>query len=46
MKLAYLIGLASIMLASIAYLMLNGEDGYGKLEATLHGVPAWFFGEN
>jgi|TARA_R100001440_G_scaffold45403_2_gene65110 hypothetical protein len=46
MKLAYLIGVVCISVAIIFDLIINGADGYEDLEATLHSVPAWLFGEN
>tara|TARA_R100000655_G_scaffold52617_1_gene90456 strand:- start:196 stop:354 length:159 start_codon:yes stop_codon:yes gene_type:complete len=46
MKLIYLIGVSGILTMLIAYLILNGGKSYVTLEAALHSVPTWFFGED
>jgi hypothetical protein len=46
MKQAYLIGVICVAIAVVAYLLFAGPEGYARLEAALHYVPTWAFGEN
>ena len=46
MKSAYLTGIISLLFASFLYLLFSGVDGYEELEAALHSVPTWLFGED
>lgn len=46
MKAAYLIGIISLSFALFLYLLFSGVSGYEDLEAALHSVPTWLFGED
>ena len=46
MKSAYLIAIIILLTALLLYLLFSGADGYQELEAALHSVPTWLFGED